>query len=113
MAASNDQHADQNLPEKNVAPPINYYQLLDKMIGNKKEKFTDVLVPNVGIPQPARSPQEVKIAAFFESCPFKSGLSCVAGMCSFLHGFVYFSPWGIKIGLFITVYSEHLVVFVR
>merc|ERR1711893_449946 len=49
------------------------------MIGNKKQKFSDVIVPNVGIPQPPRHPQEVRIQAVIDSCAFKTTASCVLG----------------------------------
>merc|ERR1711976_434369 len=58
---------------------INWYELMDKMIGNKKQKFSDVIVPNVGIPHPPRHPQEVRIAAIMDSCTFKTTMSCVIG----------------------------------
>ena len=58
---------------------INFYELMDKMIGSKKQRFSDVVVPYVGIPQPARPPEEVRIAAVMESCAFKTTMSCVIG----------------------------------
>ncbi len=80
MAAPSDDQRENDKPtEQLTVSPINYYDLLDKMIGYKKERFTDIVVPNVGIPQPARPLQEIRIASFFESCSFKTGLSCVAG----------------------------------
>ena len=63
---------------------INWYELMDKMIGSKKQRFSDVVVPNVGIPQPPRHPQEVRIASIMESCAFKTTMSCAIGIVSLL-----------------------------
>jgi len=56
-----------------------WYDLMDKMIGNNKQRFSDVMVPPVGIPQAVRSPDEIRIQRAMDSCMFKSVMSCVIG----------------------------------
>jgi len=58
-----------------------WYDLMDKMIGSKKQRFSAVMVPPVGIPQAARSPEEIRIQRAMDSCTFKSVISCVIGKC--------------------------------
>ena len=58
---------------------LNLNELMDKMIGHKKQRFSDVIVPRVGIPQAPKPPEEVRIQAVFESCTFKTAMSCVVG----------------------------------
>ncbi len=49
------------------------------MIGEKKQRVTDTFVPRTGIQQPLSSPEEVRVQRMFESCIFKSSMSCVIG----------------------------------
>ena len=49
------------------------------MIGEKKQRVTDTFVPRTGIQQPVSSPEEIRIQRMFESCLFKSSMSCVIG----------------------------------
>lgn len=56
-----------------------WYELMDKMIGSKKQRFSDVMIPPVGIPQAPRSPDEIRIQRAMDSCMFKSIMSCVIG----------------------------------
>ena len=56
-----------------------WYDLMDKMIGSKKQRFSAVMVPPVGIPQAPRSPEEIRIQRAMDSCMFKSVMSCVIG----------------------------------
>ena len=58
---------------------MSWYDLMDKMIGSKKQRFCDVMVPPVGIPQAPRSPEEIRIQRAMDSCLFKSVMSCVIG----------------------------------
>jgi len=60
---------------------VTWYDLMDKMIGSKKQRFSDVMVPPVGIPQAPRSPEEIRIQRAMDSCMFKSIMSCVIGKC--------------------------------
>jgi len=54
-----------------------WYDLMDKMIGSKKQRFSGIMVPPVGIPQTPRSPEEIRIQRAMDSCIFKSVMSCV------------------------------------
>jgi len=58
---------------------LSWYDLMDKMIGSKKQRFSDVTVPPVGIPQAPRLPEEIRIQRAMDSCLFKSVMSCVIG----------------------------------
>ena len=82
MATSSEDSMEGSPPKTNVPPslaPLNFYTLMDQMVGENKKRFTDVVVPNVGIPTPPRPEMEIRVANFFESCAFKTGISCVAG----------------------------------
>ena|SRR6218665_968642 len=58
----------------------NYYELINRMIGEKKQRFsTNGVIPTGGIPQMAKSPEEIRIQRVFESCAFKSAMSFVVG----------------------------------
>ena len=58
---------------------LSWYDLMDKMIGSKKQRFSDVMLPPVGIPQAPRLPEEIRIQRAMDSCLFKSVMSCVIG----------------------------------
>jgi len=58
---------------------LSWYDLMDKMIGTKKQRFSDVTLPPVGIPQAPRLPEEIRIQRAMDSCLFKSVMSCVIG----------------------------------
>ena len=89
MAASLEEHKVQQNPEishpatgflqKLPNQDMTWYDLMDKMIGNNKQRFTDILVPSVGIPQAPRLPEEIRIQRAMESCIFKSVMSCAIG----------------------------------
>ncbi len=70
--------SDTNLSNTPIKP-IDWYELLDKMIGNNRQRFTGITVPAVGIPQPPRPPEELRVARFFETCTFKTTMSCAIG----------------------------------
>lgn len=61
----------------NVTPKLNWYEVMDRLIGENKRPFLSM--PNTGIPQAPKSDMEVRIASAFESCTFKSAVSCAAG----------------------------------
>jgi import inner membrane translocase subunit TIM22 len=52
---------------------------MDKMIGTKKQRFSSIIVPSVGIPQAPRLPEEIRIQRAMDSCTFKSIMSFVIG----------------------------------
>ena len=84
MASSGGQHDSLddkkgNFDGSKPAEKLNFYDIMDKMIGHNKQKFSNVIVPSQGLPIPPRSEQEIRITSFFESCAFKTTLSCVAG----------------------------------
>jgi len=73
------QHPSTGFLKKLPNQDMTWYDLMEKMIGDKKQRFTDVLVPSVGIPQAPRLPEEIRIQRAMESCTFKSVMSCVIG----------------------------------
>ena len=75
--ASGNNSIDPNVAERMKEAEV-YMTMMDRLIGEKKVR-ENVIVPRVGIPQPERPPEEVKIARLFESCLFKTGLSCILG----------------------------------
>lgn len=62
----------------NADLPINWYQLMDRMMGEKRQRFTPLGTPLPGMPTPLPKEQWM-IQRGFESCAFKTGLSCVGG----------------------------------
>jgi len=82
MAAPNEdseKHVVTGFLRKLPNGDMSWYDLMDKMIGNKKQHFSDVIVPHVGIPQAPRLPEEIRIQRAMDSCIFKSVMSCVIG----------------------------------
>jgi len=78
-----EQHSVAGLMRKLPNNDGSWYDLMDKMIGSKKQRFSDVVVPPVGIPQAPRSPEEIRIQGAMDSCMFKSVMSCVIGKCCY------------------------------
>ncbi|KAI0214666.1 Mitochondrial import inner membrane translocase subunit Tim22 [Lamellibrachia satsuma] len=85
MAAPTDEKAQHDFPpdnadNSNILPTttFNWYHQLDLLMGENKRR-TKVFPPPMGIPYPERTPDELRIQAFFESCAFKTGMSCVLG----------------------------------
>jgi hypothetical protein len=72
-----------NMPPIDPDNKFDWYDTLDKMIGHRRQRFSDYM-PTSGLPQPSQHPDEVKIQrraeAVFESCAFKTVMSCVIGM---------------------------------
>ena len=64
--------------ENKIRSPLNWYQVMDKMIGENKQRFVPLGTPGTGIP-PAQPIEHVRVQKFFESCAFKTGISCVGG----------------------------------
>lgn len=58
--------------------PLTFSQMVDRMIGENRQRRLDVL-SKAGLDKMKQSPQELMITKFFESCVFKSVLSCVVG----------------------------------
>lgn len=75
----NEQHPVTGFLRKLPNDDMSWYDLMDKMIGSKKQRFSDVMVPSVGIPQAPRLPEEIRIQRAMDSCLFKSVMSCVIG----------------------------------
>ena len=69
---------DIKIIDNNPFAPINWYDLMDKMIGEKK-KYDKIITPMTGIPQPLQSREEVRVQRAFESCAFKTAMSCTIG----------------------------------
>jgi len=84
MTLSNENHEKQPVPgfmQKLPNGDMSWYDLMDKMIGSKRQRFGTVMVPPVGIPQAPRLPEEIRIQRAMDSCLFKSVMSCVIGKC--------------------------------
>lgn len=57
-----------------------WYQLMDKMIGEKRQRFSDVNVSPMGIPQAPKQKEEIIIQKVFDSCAFKAIMSFTMGL---------------------------------
>ena len=86
MAAPTDEEpkhgsSHDNAENSNILPTttFNWYHQLDLMMGENKRR-TKVFAPPQGIPYPEKTPEELRLHALFESCAFKTGMSCVLGM---------------------------------
>ena len=84
MASSGGQHEINVIKKPNFsgnepAEKINMNELMDKMIGYNKQKFSNVIVPPNKLNIPPQDPQERRIVTIFESCPFKTTMSAGAG----------------------------------
>jgi len=82
MAVSNEdteKYLDTGFLRKLPHDDLSWYDLMDRMIGSKKQRFSDVMLPPVGIPQAPRLPEEIRIQRAMDSCLFKSVMSCVIG----------------------------------
>ena len=77
MSAPTDNASDS---DKHVLPSqsFQWYGQLDSMIGEKKNRSI-IFSPPRGIPQAERTREEIRIQSFFESCSFKTGMSCAMG----------------------------------
>ena len=82
MAAPRGHTLDSNNVNENdsstVYENINFNRVMEKMIGPERAVRT-VLENPPGLPAPPRSPEEIKIQAAFDSCAFKTSMSCVMG----------------------------------
>ena len=78
-APTENKHVEKGSEEIVPLQPLQMSEILQKLIGENKQRFTQ-FTPVGGIPAPPRSPEEERVSAFFESCAFKTTLSCVAGM---------------------------------
>jgi len=88
MAAPTDDGAQHDAPpvnteNANILPTttFNWYHQLDLIMGENKRR-NKIFPPPMGIPTPERTPEELRIQSFFESCAFKTGMSCVLGTFS-------------------------------
>ena len=63
---------------KKSTAQINWYQIMDKMIGENKQRFVPIGTPLPNVPA-AQPVEHVRVQQFFESCTFKTGISCVGG----------------------------------
>ena len=57
-----------------------WYQLMDKMIGEKRQRFSDANVSPMGIPQAPKQREEIIIQRVFDSCAFKAIMSFTMGL---------------------------------
>lgn len=58
--------------------PADFDVVMHRLMGNQKQR-TDRYVETWSIVKAARPKEEILIHAAFESCAFKSAMSCVAG----------------------------------
>ena len=61
-----------------TAPRNQFYTILEQMLGENRHVRTVLQQPPSAI-APPRLPEEARIQAVFDSCLFKSGMSCVMG----------------------------------
>ena len=68
-----NQKTDENL--------LRFDRIIDRVIGHNRKYNPDFQMTS-GIPQPAKLPMELKLSKLFDSCIFKSTMSCVVGECT-------------------------------
>lgn len=49
------------------------------LVTNQRRERENIIIPRSFTPTVIKTYEEKRISAIFESCPFKAGLSCVAG----------------------------------
>lgn len=71
-----------NVPQRQKQGALDFYDLMDQMIGDKKQRFSSWQPPG-SLQQANRPEQEVamerRVQKLFESCAFKSAMSCTMG----------------------------------
>ena len=56
-----------------------WWQVAQQLVGNFNHHRSFEFTPRTVLPAAARSAEEKKIMAIWDSCPFKAALSCAAG----------------------------------
>ena len=78
MAAPSDDQFSSKSDETSQIPTIPFNDMVKSIIGHE-HRFSTFTLPNVGIPQPSKTREELVISRIMESCGFRTALSCVAG----------------------------------
>ena len=78
MESSNDPAEGETSSSFTPAKPLNWYSVMERMIGEKKQ-YNKMFEAKPGFFMPPKSPQEIRAQKVFDSCLFKTCLSCVAG----------------------------------
>uniref|UniRef100_G3MSJ0 Mitochondrial import inner membrane translocase subunit TIM22 n=1 Tax=Amblyomma maculatum TaxID=34609 RepID=G3MSJ0_AMBMU len=73
MDASSDASTPNNVRE------INFSELMNLLIGPNKRVRENVVFPPGLFPHKIKTKDELRVEAVFESCAFKTGISCVLG----------------------------------
>ncbi|XP_077533644.1 mitochondrial import inner membrane translocase subunit Tim22 [Haemaphysalis longicornis] len=73
MDASKNVHSPDNVRE------INFSELMGLLIGPNKRVRENVIFPPGLFPHKIKTKDELRVEAAFESCVFKTGISCVLG----------------------------------
>lgn len=61
---------------------INFSELMNALIGPNKRVRENVIFPVGLFPHKVKTRDELRVEAAFESCAFKTGLSCILGELS-------------------------------
>lgn len=77
--AINNLNKTQLVPQSTAKSNLDWYEMMDKLIGQNKQRSVENFVPKTGLPIPPRSPEEARVVMVMESCPFKATLSCLVG----------------------------------
>ena len=57
---------------------LSFYRVMEQMMGDQRQ-IRQIIERPPGLPAPPRSPEEIKVQMAFDSCIFKTGMSCVLG----------------------------------
>jgi len=72
-------HLPESTVKSNLESKLDWYDMMDKLIGKNKLRTVENFVPKTGLPIPPRAPEEIRVVTVMESCPFKATLSCIVG----------------------------------
>jgi hypothetical protein len=78
MAAPIGQDIGNNNNDGTVKKRINWYEVMDQMIGEGKRPSVQ-FVPRSSFPQVIKSPEEIRVQNAFDSCAFKTIISGTMG----------------------------------
>ncbi len=78
MAAPKESTEVEDKSLQNEPPRLNWYNIMDRMIGENRQRFVPLGTPIRGIP-PAQPPEMVRVQTVMESCPFKAGIAFAGG----------------------------------
>ena len=64
--------------EQALEERLNFYRIMERIMGEQRQ-LRQILERPPGLPTPPSSPEEIKIKKIFDSCAFKTSMSCVLG----------------------------------